>query len=154
MTTCNTEYLHPETHPDLPCITAIRMSCNIPLVFERFKYLDNYYIDGGLADNFPVLYGEKIGNKIIALHLQVDANSVKDEPADGMLIYFIRLLQIPILQATKYKLDAINKEKTTVISIKSGNLRNMLEFRIKSTEQLEMFSMGYTYVKEYMTNTV
>jgi len=48
------EYLSVDTHPDLLCTAAIRMSCNIPLIFSRYCYLGNYYVDGGLVDNFSL----------------------------------------------------------------------------------------------------
>ena len=35
------EYLSYETRPELPCLIALRMSSNLPLVFENYKY-DNY----------------------------------------------------------------------------------------------------------------
>ena len=48
------EYLSVDTHPDLLCTAGIRMSCNIPLIFSRYCYLGNYYVDGGLVDNFSL----------------------------------------------------------------------------------------------------
>jgi len=48
------EYMSVDTHPKLLCTSAIRMSANIPLLFSRYKFKNNYYIDGGLADNFPI----------------------------------------------------------------------------------------------------
>jgi len=147
MTTCVTEYLSAENYPELPCITAIRMSSNIPLIFDRFKYMDNYYIDGGLSDNFPVLKGEEIGKKVMGLHLVISEKSIRDEPEDGMVAYFIRLLQIPIIQSIDYK----NKmAKCTIIPIDTGAMRQMIEFDVKSKARLEMFSTGYTYVKKFL----
>jgi predicted patatin/cPLA2 family phospholipase len=148
MTTCVTEYIGPENYPDLPCLTALRMSSNIPLVFDRFKYMDNYYIDGGVADNFAIQKGEEIGNHIFGLYLKIDENSLQDDPEDGILSYFIRLLQIPVLQSTKTKVSMITG-KTTVIGIDGGKFKNMLEFDIKMKARFEMFSRGYSDVKEY-----
>jgi predicted acylesterase/phospholipase RssA len=150
MTTCVTEYIGPENYPDLPCLTALRMSCNIPLVFDRFKYMDNYYIDGGVADNFAIAKGEELGNCVFGLYLKIDENSLQDDPEDGILSYFIRLLQIPVLQSTKNKVAMITP-KTTVIGIAGGKLKNMLEFDVKMKVRFEMFSKGYSDVKDYFT---
>ena len=49
-----TEYLSYKTHPDLLCVDALRMSSNIPLYFDKFKFNDDYYIDGGITNNFPI----------------------------------------------------------------------------------------------------
>jgi predicted patatin/cPLA2 family phospholipase len=151
MTTCVTEYIGPENYPDLPCLTALRMSSNIPLVFDRFKYMDNYYIDGGVADNFAIMKGEEIGNRVLGLYLKIDESSLQDDPEDGILSYFIRLLQIPVLQSTKNKVAMIT-DKTTVIGIVGGKLKNMLDFDVKIKARFDMFSKGYGDVKEHFEN--
>ncbi len=150
MTTCQTEYLGPDNQPDLPCLTALRMSSNIPLVFDRFKYLDNFYVDGGISDNFPILKGEEMGTKILGLNLSIAPQSLRDEPEDGMIAYFIRLLQTSIVQSTQYKIRLAGP-KCTIISVDSGDLRYFIEFNVKSKMRLEMFSQGYNSVKKFFT---
>ena len=142
MTTCLTEYMGPDNYPDLPCITALRMSSNIPLVFDRFKYMDNYYIDGGLTDNFAILKGEEIGTNVFGIHLKINEKSLKDEPEDGIISYFIRLLQIPMIQCLNNTLTLVTS-KSFILTLNSGNLRNAMEFNIKSKQRLDMFSNGY-----------
>lgn len=149
MTKCMVEYLGPDNYPDLPCLTAIRMSCNIPLVFDRFKYMDCFYIDGGLSDNFPIKKGDEIGEKILGLSLELNEQSLQDRPDDGVISYIIKLLQIPIIQSSKYKISLVS-EKCTIIPIKSGNIRNLIEFNVKSKTRFEMFSDGYSSIKEYL----
>ena len=73
------------------------MSANIPMVFDRFKYMDNYYIDGGIADNFPIIKGVEIGKKVLGIYLEIQENSLRDDPEDGMITYFLRLLYIPMI---------------------------------------------------------
>lgn len=48
------EYVSPDTHPNLKVSDAVHMSCNFPLIFNPYMYADIYYIDGGVADNFPI----------------------------------------------------------------------------------------------------
>lgn len=148
MTTCQIEYLCPENNPDLPCLTALRMSSNIPLVFERYKYMDNYYIDGGIADNFPIAKGVELGEKVIGICIDLSQNALRDEPEDGMMTYFFRLLQIPIIQSTRYRSDSV-KDKCTIIQIKTTELKNIIQFDINSKERLNMFSNGYSVVREF-----
>ena len=150
MTTCMTEYLESERYPDLPCLTAIRMSCNIPLVFDRFKYMDNYYVDGGISDNFPIVKGKEIGEKILGLNLVFSNKNMKDEPSDGMIVYFMRLLYIPIIQSINNRIDMV-KENCTIINLDSGP-NNFFEFDVKSKSRLEMFSIGYNSVKNFLNN--
>jgi predicted acylesterase/phospholipase RssA len=142
MTACLTEYIGPDNYPDLPCITALRMSSNLPLVFDRFKYMDNYYIDGGLTDNFAILKGEELGTNVFGIHLKMNEKSLKDEPEDGIISYFIRILQIPMTQCLNNNIKLVTS-KSFILTLNSGNLRNIMEFDIKSKQRLDMFSSGY-----------
>lgn len=47
------EYLGPDTHPDMPLLLAIRMSCSVPLYFSAVRYGGEWFVDGSLVDNFP-----------------------------------------------------------------------------------------------------
>jgi NTE family protein len=150
MTVCTTEYLGPDNYPDLPCLTAIRMSSNIPMIFDRFKYMDNYYIDGGLTDNFPILKGCEIGNKVLGICLEIEENTLKDIPEDGVVSYLFKLLQVPVIQGTRNQINQVKnlaQDKCTIINIMS-ELRNFLQFDVQSKVKLEMFSKGYETVKK------
>jgi len=35
------EYLSAKNYPDMPCLTAIRLSANLPLFFKHYKYMGN-----------------------------------------------------------------------------------------------------------------
>lgn len=45
-----TEYISYHNHPNMQCLTAIRMSCNLPIIFSQFKYLNCENIIGKLHD--------------------------------------------------------------------------------------------------------
>lgn len=150
MTVCMTEYIGPDNYPDLPCLTALRMSSNLPLIFDRFKYMDNYYIDGAFSDNFPILKGQEIGKKVLGLFVKINEKSLQDDPEDGMIIYFFRLLQIPMAQSTKDK-NNLATEKCDLIGIDT-EMKNFVDFDIKSKMRLDMFSSGYEIVKNYFLN--
>ena len=47
-------YLNAKDHPHLPIIDALRMSCNIPILFTKIEYNEYLYIDGALTDNLPI----------------------------------------------------------------------------------------------------
>lgn len=47
-------YFHPEYSPDLQVTKAVCMSCSIPLIFTKYIFKDNIYIDGAIFDNFSI----------------------------------------------------------------------------------------------------
>lgn len=58
-TDCETVCLTPETHPDIPCLIALRMSANFPNLFPHFEYIGKTWVDGGVTNNFPVDFAAK-----------------------------------------------------------------------------------------------
>lgn len=144
MTTCQLEYLSYISNPDLPCITALRMSSNIPLIFDRFKYMDNYYIDGGICANFPILKAEEIGKKVFGVNLTLSEKSLKDEPKDGVAIYFLRLFQIPIQH---FIIKEASTSTSTIVNVKTDSLKNSIDFNLDLKIRMDMFSLGYKEVE-------
>lgn len=139
-----TEYLSPDNYPTLPCITALRMSSNLPGIFDKFKYGHAFYVDGGLSDNFGINLGEKIGVKILGLTLNtkvVDTTSTSDDTEMGTLDYMYKIVMVPITSATSYKI-AQASDKCTIIKLNSP-MKKFFNFDMKSQEKMDMFVMGY-----------
>ena len=139
-----TEYLSSENYPELPCLIALRMSSNVPLLFDTFKYTNNYYLDGALSDNFPLEKAEEIGSKVIGFVLH--SQNPPDNPSNKMLEYFFGIINIFIKDNTDKQI--MNKsEKSTIINLYS-NVSHMFDFFVKSRDKLEMFSEGYQILKK------
>ena len=84
----------------MPCLTAIRMSANIPLLFEDYKYYNKYYCDGGIINNFPIDYFDKDDNIIFGINLKSeDKYSIDDNIAE----HFYKLINIPLNKYTQSK---------------------------------------------------
>ena len=57
------------THPTLPLLTALLMTCALPVLFTPVFMDDNCYIDGGMACNYPLSYciqSGKLPDEILA----------------------------------------------------------------------------------------
>lgn len=144
-----TEYISSETHPDIPCLTAIRMSSNLPLIFGNFKYMDCYYDDGGITDNFPILYAESVGTKILGFTLSVDFEMTKTK--DNSIIETVyRKLSIPINELNKYKMERCTN-KSTIIKLNYKPVM-IFQFNLTNKDKLDMFSYGYQITKNFFEN--
>lgn len=141
-TECIAEYLSPDTHPNLPCITALRMSSNLPLIFEKYKYGNNFYIDGGVSNNFPIDIGDNLGEKILGIQHSIEYNNNSDE-LENILEYIYRLILIPIEQSQKLKLQKVSN-KCNIVTLEYNKI-NLLDFNfsINSKTKLDLFSEGY-----------
>ena len=47
-------YFNKDTYPHLPIVKALRMSASYPLFFRPIIFNGEYWVDGGLLDNYPV----------------------------------------------------------------------------------------------------
>lgn len=139
------EILKHETHPDLPCLIALRMSANIPLIFEKFKYTGDFYIDGGIYNNFPIDIGDQIGNKVLGILLynyNIDSDCNKDT-----LEFILQMMFIPVMQNM---LNIIEKASDKCVVVKLNPFKtSFFNFNLDTHTKLEMFSDGYSQMKEY-----
>ena len=139
------EYLSPETHPNLPCITAIRMSSNLPLIFENFKYGNSVYIDGGVCDNFPIDLGDSIGKKILGIVVNSEPKNATNINEMGILEFIYLLMFVPVSQIQEHKINNVS-EKSKIIKL-TNNKFKFFNFDLSSKDKLDLFSSGYEEMK-------
>ena len=149
LTENKTEYLSWETYPHLPCITALRMSSNLPLIFENYRYGNSLYVDGGISDNFAIDIGEKIGEKILGIVLNSECASFSNDAEVNTLEFIYKLIYVPVIQAINHKIRIASvSNKCKIINIKNVNNLKFFEFNVISSTKLNMFSNGYEQMKE------
>ena len=142
-----TEYLSYETYPDLPCLIALRMSSNLPLIFENYKYGTNFYVDGGVSDNFAIDVGDKIGKKVLGIYIDTAGKNFNTENDINIIEYIYKLMFIPISQSTEFKINNVSP-KCTIIKLQNNKITHF-DFNINSVEKLNMFSSGYQEIKDF-----
>jgi len=147
LTENKTEYLSCENYPNLPCLIAIKMSSNLPLIFEKFKYGNNFYIDGGIADDFAIDLADKMGDKILGIVITIDKNSFSSE-SENILEYIYKLIFIPIAQSMETKIN--NASNNCKIIKLSYNKLKFFNFNVNSKEKLDIFSIGYESIKNQL----
>lgn len=141
------EYLGPDTHPKLPCLTALRMSANLPLVFQHYKYRGSLYVDGGISDNFAIQVGDEMGGKVLGLSIDPETDeTAMPDPTSNMLEYVYKLLFVPIAQATQYKI-AHASSKCRVLRL-AYPTSNIFSFKVACSDKLQMYDCGYSLMHD------
>jgi predicted patatin/cPLA2 family phospholipase len=152
------EYLSSDTHPNLSCLDAVRMSSNLPFLFSSYKYEGNEYIDGAVCDSFPIRVLPYKELKTLGIIMDDDKEKEKEEKESGILkiidkIYTI--LMIPLEENYKTLINLVknnmNSENLDIIELKIKNM-NIYRFNISNEEKLEMFSLGYNVAKKHFEN--
>ena len=142
-----TEYISYLTKATLPCLIALKMSSNLPLIFEKYKYGNNFYIDGGVSDNFPIDIGDKMGRKILGIVLSSKDENFNNEHEMNVLEYIYKLMFIPISQTEEYKIMNVSN-KCKIIKLYYSKVK-FFNFNINSKMKLDLFSSGYQQTKEF-----
>lgn len=136
------DYYTPVTKPNLSCVNAIRISCNLPLIFQKLRYNNDYCVDGGFVDNFPIAYVDNGRNKILGV--VVSGNNVSI-PEDIFLGYIYRLLIIPINTVTHLRCSNLGSN-VTLVKISCENIP-IFQMSLSKDEKLDMFIRGYNEAK-------
>lgn len=149
LTSDKLEVLSYETYPDMPCLIALRMSANLPFIFDHFKYMGNFYIDGGISNNFPINIGDEKGRKILGLTIY-DMNLNFSQNKDNMVEYIYQLMAIPIKQNVLNNIESVS-DNCTVIPLQPDTTP-FFDFSLDTHAKLEMFSNGFSQMREYWEN--
>lgn len=145
-----TEYLNRIENPNLCCIEALKMSCNIPIIFEKYIYDNSFYIDGAITDNFCIEYADKYLNKGDKKHniLGLDINTFPlalDAGHTNVVTYLHALLTVPFNnnqnKSKVYKSDNVN-----IISVIIKE--SAFAFNIPICKKFDYFSLGFRVISD------
>lgn len=140
-----------ETHPDLNCLTALRMSSNLPFLFEPFQYEEEIFFDGVLTSNFPLhaidpIHDQYIGISIHqnfknSLFLASNTTTEDDDKKIALFDLFWQILKIPMMNLEHLKNNSVLKYGKH-IRIEVSDFAPW-HFRLQKSEILDLFSTGY-----------
>ena len=133
-------YFSHKTAPEMPVITAIRMSISIPIYFVPVTYKGKMYIDGGCMDNYPMqLFSDDLDD-VIGIHLN-DVKSPIDE-IKNIEDYMYHTLQCLLEGMTCNSMKEY--EKYTVKIDVTGS--NSVNFVVNEEEKQKLFDQGFDAV--------
>jgi NTE family protein len=142
------EYFSHKNEPDLCILDAIKMSCNIPLLFKKIKYKNCLYIDGGMLDNFPVSIINLEKYKTIGLVIK---NKQRLKEKDVSLIDYVHgCLSLPIQRITSLMYD---KQSTNPKIIELESEVSTLNFSLSYEVKMQMFVSGATQAKTQLESS-
>lgn len=142
LTKSRTEYISEDNYPNIPCITAIKMSCSLPILFEEVEYMNSYYVDGGIGNNFPLEYAKSIGKYIIGININT-VSSFKPMSQISMLDYLGQYIKI----AFSVKNIEFDSRMHKIINLNPTDFK-FFNFNVSTRDKLELFSMGYNQISQ------
>lgn len=148
-------YISHETHPDLCCIDALKMSANIPLIFHKYIYDGDSYIDGGFFDQFAIKYSkfyiEHIGHKewkIFGLATDILQNDELNANNTNIFNYVYALLSLSLhnnkVQSFAYKSSS---SQFIVLTLKTSS--NIVR-AMSNQDKIKYFLLGFHTMQKYI----
>lgn len=137
-------YLHHSTHPDLSLSKAVHMSMSIPFAFGYAEYEGKKYVDGGLLDNFPILYASERAKRPFGICLSNRTETFDESSFMSEVLFILSLSMVYITEQTKK-----NCPKNAIfIELSTGEgVSGFFAFSRQNTAIYEMFSKGYQECK-------
>ena len=138
--------LGPDTHPDLPCIVAVRMSASIPFVFSPYVYRGESYVDGAVGINFPINAWDGDGSEILGICTHVSKTKTRNYSVGKPFEVFYLAEKIMgcmyrETQKLRSQIRAWPKD-VTIITLDQCDVRPW-DFSIQTKTKLDLFSQGY-----------
>jgi len=149
------EYLNYLTSPDMNISLSLIMSISIPIVFQPIRFNNNYYLDGGILDQYPYYYNEntrKIGICVFDRDIFKEVEEIKnsfqqvEEESFQIFSYTLHILETLWEEYNKLKLKSKKPKDTILIS----NIEaNAIDFNMEESSKRNMIEIGKKIGEKY-----
>ena len=142
-----TEYFSHTTTPNMMVWLALRISSNLPFLFNSIKYNDSYYLDGGITSNYPIDYVKNYLNENLSKTLILKLKQEKKIYNNTSLVRFVSHLLGSLRHQDFDRLENYKNNILTLnISIES------YEENITDEKIMEVINTGYNDTKDFFEN--
>tara|TARA_B100001063_G_C16691840_1_gene517485 strand:- start:460 stop:1227 length:768 start_codon:yes stop_codon:yes gene_type:complete len=143
-----------KSHPELSVLKAVEMTCALPYVFQPVLYNDEYYIDGGLLNNYPLpscINKEDI-DKSTVLSLKLQAENILELNKDSNLFEYGYFLYCKMISVTskKYKVS-VKIENEILIPCLMTNANDAYNVLMDENERISYIKKGEEFAKLFLT---
>ncbi len=138
-------YISHENFPELRISDAVRMSSCFPFYYKPVIYKNNYYVDGGLMNNYPIdLFNDNI-DEVIGILMD---NKYEFAEINSFQSFFVNCL-LTFMKGMSFSLIKSWKKNTIYIELKQVNI---LQFDMSKEFKNNMYKIGYNAVMDYFKN--
>lgn len=134
------EYFNKDNNPDMLVWEAVRISCNIPLIFHPYKLNDKYYTDGALNCCSSKYFNDPKKSLSMSISNLKDINNKIDTFYD----YIKKLIYYPIKQIKSLNIDENN---TLELSFKDKH-NNDFPLNLEKEDKNILINHGYDKTKK------
>lgn len=144
--------------PNMPIVDAIRISMSIPIVFKPVVMNDDYYVDGGLVNNYPLyVFGDTpntLGLKLLSAEEKPTNNIYEGRQKVDNVIKFVVACITTISVATEQAMIHAGTDywKRT-ISINTNDI-SATDFDLSDESKEHLVAEGYSAADRFLAAQV
>ncbi len=148
-------YFNHTDYPNMPIRLAIRISMSIPYVFRSIYFDGDYYVDGGVLDNYPIWYFKDI-EKTLGFKL-VNDNEKRDDQIYHVdnRIRNIKGFSINLLNSILHQIERLHVKSNYwkhTITINSLGVKTM-DFNLSDDKKCELIEEGYLTTQKFFQSS-
>ena len=147
----NEVFSHEKT-PDLKLIEAVYMSCSLPFIFVPNIYNNNYYLDGGLINPYPLkmcINENKNEDEIMSIFIVDEKIKTTLDESDNILTFGLFLFNNLIKKnRVEYKIPEFKNE--ILIPTDEMNMTDAISIINSKEVREKMIEQGIKYAKLFM----
>jgi predicted acylesterase/phospholipase RssA len=124
------------------------------MLFDPFEYESNYYIDGGVWDNFPIMYEVEHTPSTRRLGIYIDFHNQNDNRSPhemNMIEYIYKIIKISLTKNIECALDSLNSSHVDILKLDVDRPGGIFNFKITTREQLGLFLLGHDQAKLFFS---
>ena len=137
------EYISKDTEPDLSTVDAVMLSMNIPFVFYKIRYKGNIFVDGALANPYPVDVFDDGKTNILGIYID-HANQVNTESIASYFYFILHSMTNRLKKLAMQKLSPCCKHLIILTSI-----TDTIGLSIDNEAKSDMIVQGYEQAKKF-----
>lgn len=142
------EIINYETYPNMTICQGILITTALPILFEPILYDNNYLIDGGVFDNYPIeLFIKDEEDSLIGVNLSAHVKNI-----DFNLDFFNYMTKLFLVSHHWKNINKINKYKKYTIEIKTYDASELLNTEISGDEKERRIAQGYDAAESHFEN--
>ena len=143
--------------PDLMIWKALYMTSALPILMPPFETPDGIFIDGGIAENFPVnrVRPENI-NKMIGICAQSyipEWSDLIDKITNKDFINYMKY-NLELIKILFAKTRSLNDSSYFKVVFESNSHNNSLNFSMSGDERLKVIDIGYYQAKTQLESNI
>lgn len=143
------EYINHLTHPQFPLVEALLASASIPLVFQKFLYQNQLYIDGAFGNPYPVDYHDDGTEQVLGIYIETE--SIQRDSAPD-LSHFLKISQCAIAQLRRFIIKR-STDNCRHLALRT-NLRDMTGGTFTTSDKISLVCTGHSTCEEFLKGSL